>query len=85
MSKRLQVLLDEEELREVQRAARRNKTTVAEWVRQALRAARRQQPRTDVAKKLEILRAAYRYRFPAGPVEQMLSEIERGYLDDGPK
>jgi hypothetical protein len=40
MSKRLQVLLDEPEWREVQRAARASRVTVAEWVRQALRAAR---------------------------------------------
>ena len=85
MSKRLQVLLEEDELREIQRAARRSKTTVAEWVRQALRAARQQPPRSDVAKKLEIIRNAYRYQFPAPPIEQMLEEIERGYLDDGPR
>jgi post-segregation antitoxin (ccd killing protein) len=39
-SKRLQVLLDEAELREIQRAARAQNITVAAWVRQALRAAR---------------------------------------------
>jgi len=85
MSKRLQVLLDEEELKAIRKAARRDKTTVAEWVRQALRAARRQQPKSDVARKLAIVRAAYRHRFPAPPIEQMLAEIEQGYLDDGPK
>ncbi|MBP1597340.1 MAG: hypothetical protein H6Q05_2717, partial [Acidobacteria bacterium] len=37
MSKRLQVLLDESELREIQRVARAQKMTVAEWVRQILR------------------------------------------------
>jgi predicted HicB family RNase H-like nuclease len=40
MSKRVQVLLDEEELRKIQRAARAQKMTVAAWVRQALRATR---------------------------------------------
>jgi hypothetical protein len=84
MSKRLQVLLEEDELRDIQKAARRSKTTVAEWVRQALRAARQHQPKSDVARKLAIVRAAYRHRFPAPPIEQMLAEIERGYLDDGP-
>lgn len=85
MSKRLQVLLDEEELREIQRQARRQRLTVAEWVRQALRAARRRQPKVDTARKLEIVRAAYRHEFPAGTIEEMLAEIERGYLDDGPE
>ena len=32
MSKRLQVLLDESELRDIQRIARRQRVTVAEWV-----------------------------------------------------
>lgn len=44
MSKRLQVLLDEPEWREVQRAARAQRLTVAAWVRQALRAARNTEP-----------------------------------------
>ena len=38
MSKRLQVLMDEEEYLEVQGAARRQRLTVSEWVRRALRA-----------------------------------------------
>ena len=84
MSKRLQVLLADQELREIKQVARQNRMTVAEWVRQALRMARRQQP-TDRARKLEVVRAAYKQRFPAGPIEEMLAEIERGYLDDGPK
>ena len=85
MSKRLQVLLEEDELRDIQKAARRSKTTVAEWVRRALRAARRSEPGGDRLRKLQAIEEAARHRFPAGPIEQMLSEIERGYLDDGPK
>ncbi len=42
MRKRLQVLLDDAELREIKHAARAHRLTVAEWVRQALRAARSQ-------------------------------------------
>ncbi len=37
MSRRLQVLLEDAELRELPRAARAGRMTVAEWVRQALR------------------------------------------------
>ena len=81
MSKRLQVLLDDAELREIQRLARAERVTVAEWVRQALRAARRRQPTGDVQKKLAAIRAAARHRFPTGDVEQMLAEIARGYAD----
>jgi hypothetical protein len=80
MSRRLQVLLDEGEFREIQRAARTQKVTVAEWVRQALRAARRQQPKGDHRKKLDVIQAAIRHSFPSGDVSSMLGEIERGYL-----
>jgi hypothetical protein len=79
MSKRLQVLLDEPEWREIQRAARARRLSVAEWVRQALRAARRQQPAGDLDRKLGAVRAGARHAFPAPCVEQMLDEIERGY------
>jgi hypothetical protein len=81
MSKRLQVLLEEPELREIQRAARAQRVTVAEWVRQALRAARRRQPIVDPRRKLEAIRSAARHSFPVGDIEQMLAEIETGYLD----
>ena len=42
MSKRLQVILDDKEMRDIQRTAKRQKMTMAEWVRQALRTARRE-------------------------------------------
>ena len=83
MSKRLQVLLDEPELREVQRAARAERMTVAEWVRQALRAARRRAPATDSRKKIEAIRAAARHSFPTAEIDQMIAEIETGYRDAG--
>jgi hypothetical protein len=79
MTKRLQVLLDDPEWREVQRAARAQRLTIAEWVRQALRAARKQQPRGDFERKLAAVRAALRHAFPTGDIDQMLDEVERGY------
>ena len=82
MSKRLQVLLEDAELREIQRIARAQRMTVAEWVRQALRTARRHEPRVESGKKLDHLRVAARHAFPTGDIEQMLGEIERGYLAD---
>jgi hypothetical protein len=83
MSKRLQVLLDEIELVEIQDAARRNHMTVAEWVRQALREARRREPMQSVTRKLEAVRQAARHEFPAPDIAEMLAEIERGYLGGG--
>jgi hypothetical protein len=81
MTKRLQVLLEDGELREIQRLARAQRLTVAEWVRQALRAARRRQPTGDVHKKLAAIRAAARHDFPTADIEQMLAQIARGYED----
>jgi hypothetical protein len=78
MVKRLQVLLEESELRELQRIARARKMTVAEWVRQTLRAARRQEPLGDPGARLRVIRAAARHEFSTADIDQMLSEIERG-------
>jgi hypothetical protein len=85
MSSRLQVVLDEAEMREIQEFARRHRMTTAEWVRQALRAARRSEPRGESRKKLEVVRAAARHAFPVSDIEQMLGEIESGYLGGGPR
>ena len=79
MSKRLQVLLEEAEMADVRRAARRQRLTTAEWVRQALRAARRAAPEGDPKRKLAVVRASARHGFPTADIGQMLAEIERGY------
>ncbi len=85
MSKRLQVLLEETEMREIQRSARRQRMTVAEWVRQALRVARRSEPRSDAGKKLQVVRAAAEHNFPTADIDEMLRQIEHGYLDSTPR
>ena len=67
------------EFREIHRIARLRKMTVAEWVRQILRAARQREPLGDISKKLEVVRAASRHAYPTAEMDQMLAEIERGY------
>ncbi len=79
MSKRLQVVMDEEELAEIESIARRKKTTVSEWVRQALRTARQAESSGDPKKKLQAVRRALGHEFPTADIEQMLSEIALGY------
>ena len=79
MSKRLQVVLEDAEAREIRRLARRQRMTVSEWVRQALRLARKQEPETDQTRKLQIVRAAVRHSYPTADIEQMLAEVEQGY------
>ena len=82
MTKRLQVLMDDDDLRSIQRLARKERVTTAEWVRQRLREAQQARGRPDIAAKLAAVQAAYRHRAPAPDIEQMLEEIEQGYLSD---
>lgn len=84
VTKRLQVLLDDDELRQIQRIAKRERLTTAEWVRQRLREARERSARPDVARKLAAIHRAVQYEpaAPAPDIDQMLEEIEAGYLDD---
>jgi hypothetical protein len=79
MSKRLQVLLDEADFAEIRRLAKRRSLTVADWVREALRSARRQRPSKDASKKLAAIREAAKLGFPTSDIRTMLAEIERGY------
>lgn len=84
MTKRLQVLLDDVELRTIQRLARRDKLTTAEWVRRRLREGAAAGSRPDTASKLAAIHAAYRHASdaPSPEIDQMLEEIEQGYRAD---
>jgi hypothetical protein len=84
VAKRLQVILQDPEYREIQRAAKARRMSIAEWVRQALGQARREQPLGDVEKKLAAIRraAALNVGGPAVDIDTMLAEIEQGYLSD---
>ncbi len=79
MSKRLQVLLPDREMTEIQQLAKSERLTVGEWVRQVLREARSGRPSIPPEAKLKSLRGAVKHSFPTADVEQMLREIERGY------
>lgn len=77
MRKRLQVLLDEDEYLEIRGVASRQRVTVAEWVRQALRKARDDDPGTIDA-KLRAIADTSRHQFPTADIDVMLREIEQG-------
>ena len=79
MSKRLQVLLLDSEMEEIRRMARRERITVGEWTRRALRAARSHLPVSEPQVKLKAIRKAAEYSFPTADIKKMLAEIERGY------
>jgi hypothetical protein len=79
MAKRLQVILQDPEYKEIQRIARARHMTLAEWVRQTLSRARRHEPVGDVDKKIQSIRAAAKHESPTTDIDTMLAEIERGY------
>lgn len=78
MAKRLQVLLDEAEYLEIRRAAERERMTIAEWVRQSLRSARRGEAER-VSTKLRALADAVAHDFPTGGIEEVLGDIDAGH------
>jgi hypothetical protein len=75
--------MDESELREIRRAARRRQMTVSEWVRSALRAARRAEPGGEPGRRIADIRAASRHAFPTADIDQMQAEIEQGRAERG--
>lgn len=75
------MLLEDIEMAGLRAAAEGQQMTVAEWVRQALRKAMREQPVYDVRKKIEVVREAARHNYPAGEMDDMLREIDRGRQD----
>ncbi|MDQ2949443.1 MAG: ribbon-helix-helix protein, CopG family [Acidobacteriota bacterium] len=80
MSKRLQVLIPDPEMADIQRLATREHLTVGEWVRRALREARARQPVNEAEVKIKAVRKAVEHSFPSGDIGPMLDEIQRGYL-----
>jgi hypothetical protein len=80
MSKRLQVILDDDEMKEIEALARTRKMTVSGWVRTALREARNRFPQGAGDRKIQVVRAAIRHEFPTADMDTMLAEIESGYL-----
>ena len=81
MTKRLQVLLEDDELREIQALAKRRRQTTAAFVREALRQAQAATVERSVESRIRAIReAAATYSFPVGDIETIKSEIERGFL-----
>jgi hypothetical protein len=82
MTKRLQVLFDDVELRQIQQVARSRHLTTAEWVRQSLRAARDAEVAVDPRTKLVAIQMAATHGFPISDIDELLAEIEAGYLGE---
>jgi hypothetical protein len=84
MSKRLQVVVGDDDLERYTRTADAVGLTLSEWARQALRAAEREQSSGDVEAKLALIRKAASNRTGGREVdiETMLAETEAARLAD---
>jgi hypothetical protein len=85
MTKRLQVLLDDDELRQIKQLARGRRMTTAAWVRESLRVSAEAETRIDLEGKLAAVRRAAGYALPTGDINLVLADIEAGYrvLEEG--
>ncbi len=63
----------------IHEAARAQGLTMSEWVRAAIRIARRQRSCGDADQKVAAIRTAAAHAFPTGEVETMLADISAGY------
>ncbi len=79
MSKRLQVVLEDSEYRDLEHWARRQRTSVSAVVRRAIREFRQSEATREPQRKLQVVREAARHAYPAPEIAQVLTEIERGY------
>lgn len=84
MSKRLQVVVTDAELRRFDASAREQGLSLSEWVRHALRSAERATALGAADAKLACVRAAARHAFPSPDIDEMNAEIERGYAAGAP-
>ena len=89
--KRMQVVMEEAELRRLHEVARAQGQSLSEWVRESLRRASRETVSADIEVKLAALRTAIRHGADRGEsedeVEVMNAQIAGGYLsgrDDCP-
>lgn len=82
MTKRLQVLLEDDELLAIQELARKRHQTTAAWVRDVLRKAREETVYPETVRKLLAVREAARLAYPIADPDTLAAEIESGYLGE---
>lgn len=74
-----------QEYQAIQAFAKRQGVTMGEWVRRLIHDAMQDQSTATVTKKMAALQAAISHAEPVADIDQMLAEIEQGYLSgDGP-
>ncbi len=78
MSKRLQVVLPDDEYRAIQDAAKREGKPIARIVRDSLRRTLAEGPEVEPADRIAAVLRFARFSGPTGDIDQILEEIERG-------
>jgi hypothetical protein len=80
MSKRLQVILPDDEYNKIKRNARHAKQNLASWVRNALRRISDSEPNSSEEEKLRILKKALTISAPIDDISVIKEQIQQGYL-----
>ncbi|MBK6849617.1 MAG: ribbon-helix-helix protein, CopG family [Proteobacteria bacterium] len=78
MSKRLQIVVPDDEYRAVARLARRRGRPVAQIVRESLRRTVAEEDDQDPDRRIAAVLRFARFAGPSGDIDQILAEIERG-------
>lgn len=78
MSKRLQIVLPEDEYRAVADAAQRQGKPVARIVRESLRRTLAEEMELEPEQRIAAVLRFARFAGPTGDIDQLLDEIERG-------
>ena len=82
MSKRLQILVPDDEYRAIVRTAKERRRTVAELVRDSIRRTLREDAAQEAPERriAAVLRYA-KYEGPTGDIDELLAQIEEGRTD----
>ncbi len=80
----MQIILNDDEMTEIKKLAKQEKMTVSAWVRRAISHEKRERPIQQVKKKLELVRRSSQFQYPTADIENMLADIETGYIS-GPQ
>jgi hypothetical protein len=78
MSKRLQVVLPDEDYRALVSAARRRGQTVSRLVRDSMRRILAEEAEPDPDRRIAAILRFARFAGPTGDIAQMLEEVEQG-------
>ena len=78
MSKRVQVVMPDDEYRALARAARRRGRPISQIVRQSLRRTLAEDSDVDPEHRIAAVLRFARFSGPTGDIDEILAEIERG-------